>query len=136
MSARRIFSLSGSGIHSQILQQALKDLDRAYRNFYEKRAGFPKFRKKGWNDAFRFPQGVTLDEPNARSGSPRSDGSATTRAGLFSARSRMSLSGGRETGGLFRSRRNGRSRFRFILTPGSWGSISAWPASPPSPMER
>ena len=55
-----------AGIHSQILQQALKDLDRAYRNFFEKRAGFPKFRKKGENDAFRFPQGAKLDEPNAR----------------------------------------------------------------------
>ena len=55
-----------SGIPSQILQQSLKDLDRAYRNFFEKRAGFPKFRKKGENDAFRFPQGVKLDEQNAR----------------------------------------------------------------------
>ena len=55
-----------SGIPSQILQQSLKDLDRAYRNFFEKRAGFPKFRKKGENDAFRFPQGVKLDERNAR----------------------------------------------------------------------
>ena len=55
-----------SFLPSQILQQALKDLDRAYRNFFEKRAGFPKFRKKGENDAFRFPQGVKLDEQNAR----------------------------------------------------------------------
>ena len=30
------------GIHSQVLQQALKDLDRAYVNFFEKKAGFPK----------------------------------------------------------------------------------------------
>ena len=34
-----------SGVHSQILQQSLKDLDRAYRNFVEKRAGFPKFQR-------------------------------------------------------------------------------------------
>ena len=34
-----------SGIPSQILQQSLKDLDRAYRNFVEKRAGFPKFQR-------------------------------------------------------------------------------------------
>ncbi|MGC8529805.1 MAG: RNA-guided endonuclease InsQ/TnpB family protein, partial [Leptospirillia bacterium] len=51
---------------SQILQQALKDLDRAWRNFFEKRAGFPNFRKKGQNDAFRFPQGVKLDQEGAR----------------------------------------------------------------------
>lgn len=55
-----------SGIHSQILQQSLKDLDRAYKNFFEKRAGFPKFRRKGEKDSFRFPQGARLDEPNAR----------------------------------------------------------------------
>nr|EES53037.1 MAG: DNA (cytosine-5-)-methyltransferase [Leptospirillum ferrodiazotrophum] len=55
-----------SGVHSQILQQSLKDLDRAYKNFFEKRAGFPKFRRKGENDSFRFPQGARLDEPNAR----------------------------------------------------------------------
>ena len=55
-----------AALPSQILQQALKDLDRAYRNFFEKRAGFPTFRKKGRNDAFRFPQGVRLDEATAR----------------------------------------------------------------------
>ena len=55
-----------AALPSQIFQQALKDLDRAYRNFFKKRAGFPTFRKKGRNDAFRFPQGVTLDEATAR----------------------------------------------------------------------
>ena len=55
-----------SGVHSQILQQSLKDLDRACQNFFGKRSGFPAFRKKGEDDAFRYPQGVTLDEPNAR----------------------------------------------------------------------
>jgi transposase len=28
-------------------QQALIDLDRAFKNFFEKRAGFPKFKRKG-----------------------------------------------------------------------------------------
>ena len=37
------------------LQQALKDLDRAFKNFFEKRAGFPKFKRKGSGDAFRYP---------------------------------------------------------------------------------
>jgi putative transposase len=39
--------------HSDVLQQALRDLDRAYRNFFEGRAGFPRFRRKGHRDAFR-----------------------------------------------------------------------------------
>ena len=32
--------------HSQILQQSLKDLDRAYVNFFQKRAGYPRFKKE------------------------------------------------------------------------------------------
>ena len=52
--------------HSQILQQALKDLDRAYKNFFAKRAAFPRFKKKGVYDAFRYPQGFKLDERNDR----------------------------------------------------------------------
>lgn len=52
--------------HSQVLQQALKDLERAYRNFFEKRAAFPRFKKKGRCESFRFPQGTKLDQPNDR----------------------------------------------------------------------
>lgn len=52
--------------HSQILQQTLKDLDRAYKNFLAKRADFPRFKKKGVHDAFRYPQGFKLDEGNSR----------------------------------------------------------------------
>ena len=52
--------------HSQILQQALKDLDRAYKNFFAKRADFPRFKRKGVHDAFRYPQGFKLDEGNSR----------------------------------------------------------------------
>lgn len=52
--------------HSQILLQTLKDLDRAYRNFFEKRADFPRFKKKGVHDAFRYPQCFKLDEGNGR----------------------------------------------------------------------
>lgn len=36
-------------------QQALRDLDVAYRNFFEGRAGYPKPRRKFVNDAFRIP---------------------------------------------------------------------------------
>ena len=52
--------------HSQILQQTLMDLDRAYKNFHEKRAALPRFKKKGVHDAFRYPQGFKLDTGNNR----------------------------------------------------------------------
>ena len=55
-----------SEAHSQILQQVLKDLDRAYKNFFAKRADFPRFKRKGVHDAFRYPQGFKLDEGNSR----------------------------------------------------------------------
>ena len=52
--------------HSQPLQQTLKDLERAYANFFEKRADFPRFKKKGTGDSFRYPQGCKLDQGNGR----------------------------------------------------------------------
>lgn len=55
-----------SEAHSQILQQSLRDLDKAYKNFFAKRADFPRFKKKGMHDAFRYPQGFRLDEGNSR----------------------------------------------------------------------
>src|SRR5690554_6141852 len=51
---------------SQSLQQALKDLERAYVNFFEKRADFPRFKKKGQSDRFRYPQGIKLDQANSQ----------------------------------------------------------------------
>ncbi|HAH1170596.1 TPA: IS200/IS605 family element transposase accessory protein TnpB [Escherichia coli] len=51
---------------SQALQQALKNLERAYKNFFEKRADFPRFKKKGQSDSFRYPQGIKLDQGNCR----------------------------------------------------------------------
>ena len=51
---------------SQALQQTLKDLERAYSNFFAKRADFPRFKKKGMGDSFRYPQGCKLDQPNSR----------------------------------------------------------------------
>ena len=44
----------------------LKDLERAYKNFFAKRAAFPRFKKKGQSDSFRYPQGVKLDQGNSR----------------------------------------------------------------------
>ena len=51
---------------SQALQQTLKNLERAYANFFEKRADFPRFKKKGQSDGFRYPQGIKLDQDNSR----------------------------------------------------------------------
>ncbi|EME7695705.1 transposase [Salmonella enterica] len=56
---------------SQPLQQALKDLERAYKNFFQKRASFPRFKKRGQSDAFRYPQGVKLDQANNRISLPK-----------------------------------------------------------------
>jgi putative transposase len=51
---------------SQALQQSLKDLERAYTNFFEKRAAFPDFHKKGRKDSLRIPQGFEVDNQNGR----------------------------------------------------------------------
>jgi len=52
---------------SQTRQQVTKDLAAAYKNFFEKRADFPQFKKKGRSsDSFRFPQGFEIDEANRR----------------------------------------------------------------------
>ena len=42
--------------HSQVLQQSLKDLDRAFQNFFEKRGGFPHFKSKRARQSIRYPQ--------------------------------------------------------------------------------
>jgi putative transposase len=50
------------------LQHALKDLERAYQNFFAKRAAFPRFKRKGQRESFRYPdaQQFKLDEANRR----------------------------------------------------------------------
>ena len=45
--------LKAAPVHT--LQQALRDLDRAYQNWWAGRTGAPTPRKKGLNDSFRFP---------------------------------------------------------------------------------
>src|SRR5262245_34746191 len=50
-------------IDSQLLQQALADCKRAFDNFFQKRAGFPKFKKKhSAHQSFRIPQRVKLED--------------------------------------------------------------------------
>ena len=56
---------------SQALQQSLKDLERAYTNFFQKRADFPDFHKKGRKDSFRIPQGFEVDSSNGRISLPK-----------------------------------------------------------------
>ena len=57
------------------LQQALKELERAYTNFFAKRAAFPRFKKKGQGDSFRYPdpKQVKLDPANSRIFLPKLD---------------------------------------------------------------
>jgi len=58
--------LADAPIHP--LQQTLKDLERAYSNFFAKRADFPRFKKKGQSDSFRYPdpKQIKLDQANSR----------------------------------------------------------------------
>jgi len=53
---------------AQTLQQSLKDLGRAYTNYFAKRAASPRFKRKGVRDSFRYPQPeqIKLDEANSR----------------------------------------------------------------------
>ena len=58
--------LSDAPVHP--LQHALKDLERAYKNFFAKRADFPRFKKKGQGDSFRYPDAkqFKIDAGNRR----------------------------------------------------------------------
>lgn len=52
-------------VDAQVLQQALKDLDSAYQHFFRRlkrgtASGFPRFKRKGLKDAFRYPQRVKV----------------------------------------------------------------------------
>lgn len=50
------------------LQHALKHLDQAFKNFFAKRAAYPRFKRRGCGDAFRFPDAkqIKLDQANSR----------------------------------------------------------------------
>ena len=54
---------------SQTLQQKLRDLERAFKDAFDKKQPLkriPKFKKKGMTDTLRYPQGFKLDETNRR----------------------------------------------------------------------
>ena len=50
------------------LQHALKDLECAYRNFFAQRARFPRFKRKGRSESFRYPDAkqFQVDQVNSR----------------------------------------------------------------------
>lgn len=49
-------------VHSQPLQMALRNLDNAFTNFFNKRASFPRFKSKRRHQSFQYPQGVKVKE--------------------------------------------------------------------------
>jgi putative transposase len=54
-------------VPSQVLQQTLMDLDKAFKMFFKKISDKPNFKKKGKsNESFRFPQHFELDQINSR----------------------------------------------------------------------
>lgn len=57
-----------SEVHSQPLQQSLMQLDRALQDAFDKTSPkqFPRFKKRGKQDSFRYPQGVKLEEADSR----------------------------------------------------------------------
>jgi putative transposase len=51
--------------HSQPLQQTLKNLEKAFKEGFDKKQPLkriPKFKKKGLSDSFRYPQGFKLEQ--------------------------------------------------------------------------
>ena len=55
------------------LQQALKDLEKAYTNYFSKRAQYPRFKKRGRRESFRYPdpKQIKLDQGNSRISLPK-----------------------------------------------------------------
>jgi putative transposase len=58
--------LADAPIHP--LQQKLKDLERAYANFFARHTDFPKFKEKSKSNSFRYPdpKQIKLDQTNSR----------------------------------------------------------------------
>ena len=47
--------------NAQALQQSLRDLDTAYKNFFDQRAAFPRFKSKHDKQSFRVPQAFRVE---------------------------------------------------------------------------
>lgn len=52
--------------YSQILQATTLNLTTAYKNFFEKRAGFPKFKSKHGKQSIHYPQNVKMVDGNVK----------------------------------------------------------------------
>jgi len=49
------------GIHSQVLQEVILRVDKSFQNFFRRvksgeKAGYPRFKGRGWYDSFTYPQ--------------------------------------------------------------------------------
>ena len=117
---------------SQALQHALKDLEKAYKNFFAKRADFPRFKRKGSGDSFRYPdpKQIKLDQANSRILLPK--------LGWLRYRNSRDVLGElrnvtvSQSGGKWRRfRRNARSGSRCRRRRRPSASMSALPALPP-----
>ncbi|MEH2352634.1 RNA-guided endonuclease TnpB family protein [Nostoc sp.] len=52
--------------YSQVLQATTLNLTTAYKNFFEKRAGFPKFKSKHGKQSVQYPQNVKIVDGNVK----------------------------------------------------------------------
>jgi putative transposase len=52
--------------YSQVLQATTLNLTTAYKNFFEKRAGFPKFKSKQGKQSIQYPQNVKIVDGNVK----------------------------------------------------------------------
>lgn len=52
--------------YSQILQATTLNLTTAYKNFFDKRAGFPKFKYKHGKQSIQYPQNVKIVDGNVK----------------------------------------------------------------------
>jgi len=60
-----------SEVNAQSLQASLENLDRAYKNFFRTKTGFPKFKSKHNKQSFRIPQYVKVDWEKGQVSAPR-----------------------------------------------------------------
>ncbi len=89
--------------HSQMLQQAFKDLERGFINFWEGRTNFPKFHKKFQStNNFRSPQAFKIDEGGRQPSLPKRLGEVSQEVASLRARQGASLSVAKPAAGLLR----------------------------------
>jgi transposase len=98
---------------SQTLQQSLKDLDRAYKNFFAKRADFPVSKERN-EGLFPLPARHQAGAEMIASSCQKSAGVVTATAGWWKVRLKTSRSVNRAVSGLRLSRQNVK---RLFLLP-------------------